>query len=685
MPLPRPVGPRRAYTPRYSKPTFPGEHCSTCPAAHACTGYVPRIGSGPILLVGESPAIDEQIFGEPFVGAAGSMLTRILRLLGRQREDYPIDNCIRGTLAEPGVKRFPEALRHCTYLEDGIDESLPTVVVPMGDVALRRVLGLIGVKDVRVQDFHGTVSRDPSDRFWVVPTYHPSHLQRGATNLMGTAAFDLTRAHSIVDDGWAPDPATLVLDPPVDWFAAWVGEAMAARAQDPSAYPLAVDIETPEKGSDEGELVGSEGDATFQILRVNVSVHPDEGVTVPFEGGYIPLLQALLAQDAVQYYWFKGYDLPRLVASGCRVPPAQALDMMWAWKALQSDLPGGLGFAAAFYSRYGAWKHLAKTHPVQYAGADGLQTRRTGDGIVADLVSTGRWEVFRRHQHDFHRIVLQPATDLGVPIDRGRLSAFKATLDAHASRLLDLIQGYVPATLCPLTPTHGLTRPPLPTDVHTKGRAEKKDGTAKKEAPDPLKMALYQRATVVERIVLRPVLVCKSCGKVGVIKTHRCEVALLEGVAARALLVTEVASVTRWFWQEPFNPDSPQQVMAYVDAKGHTPGKAKQTGEPSVDRETLSRLIRETGDPLYQAILDYRAVGKVRSTYVVGTEKRLDAEDRVHPTFGFKPSTMRLNSVNPNIQNVVADKGGSESLAAGFRHCVVARGRWVEAGSGWED
>jgi len=672
----RSSGPR-AYTPKLPKPV--GAHCETCPAVGTCTGYVPARGPvGAVLHLGESPAVDEQIQGIPFAGAAGSMHTRVLRLLGGVQESYRIDNVVRGTWAKP-LDADPLAVAHCVYWRDEVAASKPAVVVPMGAVALRAVLGLTGKKGVRVQDFHGTVTRDPTDRFWVVPTYHPSHLQRGATNLMGTVAFDLARADEVAKAGWAPDPGVLVLDPPVAWFAAWVETYLAAAAQDPYAYPLAVDIETPEKGSDEGELVGTVDDATFQILRVNVSCNPDEGVTVPFEGGYIPLLQRLLAVQALQYYWFKGYDVPRLRASGCAVPVGWEYDFMWAWKALQSDLPGGLGFAAPFYSHWGAWKHLSESAPAQYAAIDALQTRRLGDGITADLVRLGRWDVFARHQHRFHQVVLQPATDIGVPIDRARLTTFKAKLDVEAGRLLDAIQAHIPAALFPLTPKLGLTRPPLPTDIHTKGRDTKKDGTPKKEAEDPLKKALYARATVVEKLVLREVLVCKLCGTTGVIKTHRCQTPLFDGAPdARPVLQKEVASVRRWFWQEPFNPDSPDQLMAYVLAKGHTPGKAKATGNPSVDRETLSKLIRETEDPLYSAILDYRAVGKVRSTYVIGTEKRLDSADRVHPTFGFKPSTMRLNATNPNIQNVVADKGGGESLASGFRLCVVAkRASWM--------
>ncbi len=669
---PRPLGPavpRRQITPKFAKPVE--GHCFTCPAQHACTGYVPGVGDARrVKLLGESPAIDEQIHGEPFIGAAGSMLTRILKLIGKQREDFAIDNIVRGTLSGP-IEAFPGAVAHCRYAEDAIAATPPAVIVPLGAAALRQTLSLTGKKGVRVQDFHGTVTQR-TDGIYVVPSYHPSHLQRGAVNLMGTVAFDLLRAIEVAEQGWTPDPARVVLDPPIDWFEAWAASYLEAVAQDPYAYPLAVDTETPDKGADEGEILAKGEDHSYQILRVNLSVNDDEGITVPCEGPYLAILQRILSVAATRYFWFKGFDEPRLIKAALLSSELSHrvlnYDGMWMWKMLQSDLPMGIGFVAPFYSIHGAWKHLSETEPAKYAAIDGFQTRRVVGGITADLVAQGQWDAFYRHQHLFHLTTLQPATDLGVPIDRQRLLDFKAKLDVHAARLLDEIQACVPAGLRPLTPKAGLTRPPLATDVHTKGRATKKDGTAKKEAPDPLKMALYARAVVIEQLVLREVGICQTCGAEQVTKTHRCKDKALTPSFAKA-----VVSVPRWFWQEPFNPDSPDQLMAYVTAKGHAPGKSKQTGNPSVDRDTLSRLIRETGDPLYSATLDYRAVGKVRGTYVIGTEKRLDSHDRIHPIFSFKPSTQRLSCVNPNVQNVVADKGGTESLAAGFRHCVVAK------------
>jgi hypothetical protein len=233
----------------------------------------------------------------------------------------------------------------------------------------------------------------------------------------------------------------------------------------------------------------------------------------------------------------------------------------------------------------------------------------------------------------------------------------------------------VPEALANLTPKEGLTRPPLAEVLHVKASAFTRKGTPRKGKPtSEIKQELYAKARVIERIVLREVLVCDSCGSAGVTRRHRCAQPSLGGLPVPApRLDLAVASVSRWFWQEPFNPDSPQQVLAYIKHRKHKPGRAKKSqSEESTNRETLERLARTTGDAFYSALLDYRAIGKVKGTYVEGTERRLDADDRLHPVPTFKPSTMRLSYTNPNVTNVVADKGGAEGLAAGFRRCIVA-------------
>jgi DNA polymerase len=658
------------------------EGCRTCVLDEKGDGFAPAEGpSGSwLLLVGESLGAVEAATGRPFVGDAGGMLTRLLNLLGWQRDAIRIHNTIScrppGDWFDERAPWYRGAISHCPYLETTLAERHP-VVVPLGNTALKRVLHLEHRKKVSVQNFHGTITRDPTDRYWVVPSYHPSFLQRGAVNLIGTVLWDLRKAEEARDHGRPKDDASLVIDPPVEWFRMWVDQVVAARRQDPGAYPISSDIETPDKagGQDEGEITAE--DVSYQLLRHNVACHPDEGVTVPHAGPYLDELKRLYASPGSIWMWNREYDFTRQVHAGLlrEEDSGKVIDLMWLWHFLQSDVPRGLGFVAPFYSSYGAWKHLAEEDPAKYGAIDGLQNHRVGFGICGDLVSQGQYAMAMRHTHRLHTEVLRPAQLVGLKVDRPRLLVFKQELVDKARERIEKLSACVPQELAALTPKEGLHRPPAADLLHVKASAFTRKGTPRKgKQTAELKQELYARAKVIERIVLREVLACRTCGAQEVARRHRCAApAAGRGASLPPVIDLVVASVHRWFWQEPFNPDSVPQVLAYIKHRKHKPGRARKTqGDESTNRETLERLARTTGDPFYQALLDYRAINKVKGTYVEGTERRLDSEDRLHPVPTFKPSTMRLSYVNPNITNVVADKGGAEGLAAGFRKCIVA-------------
>jgi uracil-DNA glycosylase family 4 len=656
--------------------------CRGCVLDEKGQGFAPADGpeGSWLLLVGESLGVVEAMTGRPFMGDAGGMLTRLLNLLGWSRDAIRIHNTISchppNDWFDDRAPWYYRAMAHCPYLEATLGERHP-VVVPMGLTALRRVLHLEHKKKIRVQDFHGAIVRDPTDRFWVVPTYHPSFLQRGATNLIGTVLWDLQRAEQARESGRPTSAHSLVVDPPIDWFRAWVDQVVAARRQDPAAYPISSDIETPDKagGQDEGEITAE--DVSYQLLRHNVACHPDEGVTVPHAGPYLEELRRLYASPGCIWMWNREYDFGRQVHAGLmrEADSAKVVDLMWLAHFLQSDLPRGLGFWAPFYSDYGPWKHLASDEPATYGAIDGLQTHRVGFGVVKDLQQQGQYQVAMRHTHRLLTEVLRPAQLVGLQVNRERLVVFKQTLGEKARERLDALQACVPEALAPLTPKQGLTRRPAAAVLHVKASAFTRRGAPRKGKPTAdLKQELYAKARVVEKLVLREVLICAACGAREVPRRHRCHnPPTLAGAGGAPRLDLVVTTVTRWYWQEPFNPDSVPQVLAYLKWRKHTPGRAKKSqSDASTNRETLERLSRTTKDPFYQTLLDYRAIGKVKGTYVEGTERRLDDDDRLHPVPTFKPSTMRLSYVNPNITNVVADKGGKEGLAAGFRSCIVA-------------
>lgn len=647
--------------------------CEGCPLETKGQGFVPPVGPfrAPILFLGEAPGEQEVREGLPFVGPAGGMFLRLLNRNHWERQSYRIHNCVSCRPPNNWLEGAPwqrDAIAHCAVHRDPVLDEPHKVIVPLGAVALKAVLERAGhqTKGLKLNDYHGTVTQLPSGQL-LVPTYHPSHLQRGAHNLFGVVSFDLQLAHRVAKTGWTRDAVSVVVDPPVDWFTSWIEQVEAAVGQDAQGVWLAVDIETPDKagGRDEGDLGGE--DVSYQITRVNFSVHPDEGVSVPYAAEYIPLVERLLRLPCPKALWNKEYDEPRLVKAG-HSTGGDWYDFMWAWHHVQSDLPRGLGFVAPMYCEWGPWKHLSDTNPGYYAACDGFKTYRVATGIARDLVDLGMWDVFARHTHALHTLALHPAQQMGIQVDRERLVLFIADLEVKQRRLLHEMQGLVPDAIRPLTPKQGYTHQPKEGAVHAKATAVTKTGTPKVDPPDPIKQELYaQVARLVHKRVPAVVLVCTGCGAEEVGRKHRCRDHALE--PALSLVEREV---DRWYWQEPFNPDSPTQILAYLKFRGHAPGKAKKTGNDSTDRDTLQKLAQTTGDPLYGTLLKSRAVGKVKGTYGQGTLKRMDAEGRIHPVPTFKPSTHRLSYQNPNITNVVTDRGGADNLASGFRACIVA-------------
>lgn len=103
---------------------------------------------------------------------------------------------------------------------------------------------------------------------------------------------------------------------------------------------------------------------------------------------------------------------------------------------------------------------------------------------------------------------------------------------------------------------------------------------------------------------------------------------------------------------EPFNPGSPKQLAHILFEKQGLPVKKKTaSGAPSTDEEVLSALALDY--PLPKAILEYRALTKLKSTYTDKLAGLADAEGRVHTTFGQTTAvTGRLASSDPNLQNI---------------------------------
>lgn len=665
--------------PRYQKP----QDCAGCDLALRGTGYVPASGpaSARLTFIAEAGGPEEVIVGAPLVGGAGGVHTRILHRAGITRDLTAADNVIRcmppGMWFDEKAPWFYPAISHCSIYRAQTLARVPRdgVVVALGGVALRTLLNLHGAPGVRVDEFHHTVNRSPDDRYWIVPTFHPSFLQRGAMSLLEVVTSAYRLADRVAGQGFQRQVSTLVVDPAPDYVQGWIARHLARVRSDPDGTHLSLDTEFEKKPADESatDVVAT---AASPLTRINLANDGTTGITYPYAGPYIALTEALLsgmaALGGICWTWFKYADWDHLRRAGHTLDGIVCYDGAVAWHYLQSDLPMALGFVAPLASDFGPWKHWSEDKAKQgpYAAADAVQNYRTCLWAFKALLASGQWSVFEQDWHQRDQYVLRPAKEIGVPIDRPALEAFHQHLQAKYAEVLTRIKTI--GAEGTLKPKDGYAKKPAsPTP------SQSILGASKSKKPSEAKAAyVAEGVRLVERTVSRVVTVCRSCGAVGVLRTHKCK--RPTGVrrrdfGLRADLHDEARHVTRWWWQLPFNPASWQQVLGYIEGHGHQPGTHRKTRQPTTDKESLKKLAAETGDPLYQLLLDGRAIEKVDSNYAVGTLSRLDADDRIHPEITPRPSTLRDSSIGPNLQNVIADRSGPSGLAAGFRKCVVAR------------
>lgn len=155
--------------------------CTKCPhLARTRTQTVFGVGNpdAELMFVGEAPGADEDARGEPFVGRAGQLLTRIVETMGLSRDEVYIANILKCRpdmpKGAPG-NRPPTAgeMQTCIdYLIEQIEIIRPRVVVALGATAVEGLLGARGVmRELRGKwhSYHDTP---------LMITYHPSYLLR---------------------------------------------------------------------------------------------------------------------------------------------------------------------------------------------------------------------------------------------------------------------------------------------------------------------------------------------------------------------------------------------------------------------------------------------------------------------------------------------------------------------------
>jgi uracil-DNA glycosylase len=177
--------------------------CTRCRLSQGRTQVVFGVGNpnADLMFIGEAPGYYEDKQGEPFVGAAGQLLTKMLGEIGLRREDVYICNVLR--CRPPGNRDpLPDEVEACRpWLEGTLANVRPKVILTLGNFATRFILDRqISISRVRGQRFEvgGRV---------VIPTFHPAAILRGGgegSAQMAALRSDFAELKAVLDE---PAPA----------------------------------------------------------------------------------------------------------------------------------------------------------------------------------------------------------------------------------------------------------------------------------------------------------------------------------------------------------------------------------------------------------------------------------------------------------------------------------------------
>ena len=156
------------------------KECNGCTKCGLCEDrHNVVFGVGPknaqIMFIGEGPGEQEDLKGEPFVGAAGKLLDDMLSIVDLNRSNCYIANIVK---CRPPGNRDPkeEEQDACIdYLRNQVALIQPKIIVCLGRIAAMRIIR----PDFRITREHGTWIN--KNGIWLSAIYHPSALLRDVT------------------------------------------------------------------------------------------------------------------------------------------------------------------------------------------------------------------------------------------------------------------------------------------------------------------------------------------------------------------------------------------------------------------------------------------------------------------------------------------------------------------------
>ncbi len=437
--------------------------------------------SAKIMIVGEAPSQEEEIRGEPFVGASGKLLDSMLHEAGISRSECFVTNVARERPEANNIYNFiakaknvvtphhvpmrdkmvlPVMIEGWQLLQREIERVRPTVIVPVGNVPLWALTGHWGIVKWR-----GSTLPYPGVS-WpciIVPTYHPAAILR-QWDWRSTTVLDLKRVASIRNGTMPRRPDwKFTITPSFDKGLSTLKALYARLESSTSVLRISFDIETRNGHTACAGLSWSLTEAI--CIPLMAAGKPHGYWSLEEESVLVYWLWKILTHQKVgvvgqnilydsQYTWRHWHFVPRV-----------AQDTMISMHSLYSALPKNLAFQASMFCQYYVyWKDEGKNWR-ENMGEEQLWYYNCEDCVYTDEVgrvqlqaieslSNSTWPKLRE-VHEFQQKLFWPvlkAMQLGVRIDHARRTELIEEVQAQVASRHDFLKTVLGHPLNPASP-----------------------------------------------------------------------------------------------------------------------------------------------------------------------------------------------------------------------------------------
>ena len=414
---------------------------------------VPPSGPVParIMLVGEAPGEQEVLRREPFVGASGQELNRMLHEAGIMRSECFITNVARERppandislwysknkkqpdhtwSLENGIWIHPLIASGLTTLSAEISMVQPNVIVAFGNVALWALTGKFGIKSWRGSLLE-TISSLKSSK--VVPCYHPAYILRDWSVRQITVQ-DLRRVKAEADSAEKPrSEYYFIIRPSITQTLEYLHELYASLVV---PRTISVDIET-RAGHIACLGIALDKRAAFCIPFMCVE-SPEGYWSLDEELRVVRALQSVLCHPNARIIGQNFIYDSQYIYRHWGFIPTFARDTMLGHHAQFVGLPKGLDFLSSMYcENHVYWKDEGKTWD-KNTGEEQLWTYNCKDCVITfevdQAVQASVDKLGLRAQHDFQQEMFWPVLEAmirGVRVDARRRSDFALELSSE--------------------------------------------------------------------------------------------------------------------------------------------------------------------------------------------------------------------------------------------------------------